>query len=80
MNWNNGIENLNEKFKALPARDRALIVNKIINVNGLKEPRLKSWKAMDRENFGKPNTGARMVQVALFEVVASKHIIYGHRN
>ena len=75
MIWNRGIENLNDKFMSLPANERKSIIDQIINVNGLKAPRLKSWKAMDRQNYGKPNAGQRTFQVSLFEVVASKHIV-----
>jgi hypothetical protein len=71
INWTNGIDNLHDKFQALPAEERATIINQIINVNGM-----KVWKTADKENYGKPKrSDLKRLQIHVFQVVASKHIL-----
>lgn len=44
-------------FKGMPEEKRRSIIHLMINAQGIKSPRLKSWKERDQENFGKPKQG-----------------------
>jgi hypothetical protein len=61
-------------FKALPDKTRQSIVHQVVNVQGLKCPRTKLGKDLDKENFGKPNEGARLYNRLLFEHLVTQSL------
>ena len=59
-------------FKGLPENKRKSIINLVINTQGLKSPRPKSFKERDSENFGKVKHGNFLP--ALFDVCVKQHL------
>ena len=57
-------------FKSLQATDRMKVINHIVNVNGLRTPRNKSWKNMDSENYGRTIHGR--MHAIVFEITVNK--------
>lgn len=72
MDWTRGIDNLKDKFLALPSSERAQIIHYFININGLSAPRVKSQKMQD--GVGKVHKSG-IYRKQLFQCIASKALL-----